>query len=133
MTTTEQPTTGGFVVGEQTTYVVGLKGTVDEIGDGTITIGGITVPTRLQGPDGPVLHLSTQWPADFAAQYAEMVGQVRHGREVLEREVVSLGEDIDTLTKEQQELLDAIARLHEENHPGVLSVCLHDVCRRWGR
>lgn len=123
--------TGPFVVGEPAQYVVGLKGIVTAKTDDTITIDGVTVPLRLTA-DGPVKHLSTQWPLD-PGNVIDKIAERNRRYDAAERELVAVSDDLRAQERENHALLDAIARLHEENHEGVLTVCLHDVCRKWGR
>jgi hypothetical protein len=137
-TTTEAPKTGGFVVGQETTYVVGLIGTVDQVGDGTVTIAGVTVPTRLTGSDGPVKYLSDIWPAEIVAtepRRNDAIGRDlrRMGRDLRRKVTVSIEpaeENFNASDAENLRLHDGIIRLHNENHAGPVSVCLHDVCRQ---
>jgi hypothetical protein len=113
-TTTEAPKTGGFVVGEEAQYFLGLKGTVTAIDDGTVTIEGVTVPTRLVPG---VTHLSDLQPsAPVEPDHSECVPE----------------DDYNGAEADAQRFRDGIEKLHEENHPGVFAVCLHEVCRRAG-
>lgn len=119
-TTTGDVIATGFVVGEETEYLVGLQGTVEAIGDGTITIAGFTLPTRLAGETGPVRVLSTMLPTDTGSDLASVD---EHDECVSDEEYVSM-------ERYAQRLADGITKLHEENHTGPITVCLHEVCRR---
>jgi hypothetical protein len=137
-TTTEARSTGGFVVGQKTKYVVGLIGTVDQVGDGTVTIDGVTVPTRLTVTDGPVKYLSDIWPSEIVAteSLADAIGRDlrRKGRDLRRKGVTVFidpaEEGINVAEQENLRLHDGIIRLHDENHTGPVSVCLHEVCRQ---
>lgn len=130
MTTTDMMT-GPYVVGEPGQIVVGLKGTVTEKTGDTITIDGVTVPLKLTA-DGPVKHLSTQWPIE-PGDVIEKLAASNRRVEVADRDLQAVSDDLRAQERENNALLDAVAQLHDENHEGVLTVCLHDVCRRWGR
>lgn len=110
MTTTDAPV-HPYAAGAAATVVVGLQGTVTAVGDRTVSIDGVTVPISATGPVRYVSDLIPDGEYDDDAYDPED----------------------DPRVAQINVLLDAIARLHEENHPGVLSLCLHDVCRRWGR
>ncbi|HEY3559694.1 MAG TPA: hypothetical protein VGL05_19630 [Kribbella sp.] len=122
---------GGFIVGQPAQYVVGLKGTVTEKTDDTITIDGVTVPLRLT-TDGPVKHLSTEWPLD-RDNVIDKIAERNRRYDTVVRELAAAGDDLRAIEQENHELLDAIAKLHEESHPDPIMVCTHEVCRRWGR
>ena len=104
-----------WVVGQETQYVVGLRGEVTEVGDGTITIGGITVPTRIT-PDGPARYLSLIWPADDQDEpdHSECVDD----------------EDYQLVERQLDRALLGLEVLHNEHHDGVFRQCLHEVCRQ---
>lgn len=121
MTTTEAETSGGFVVGQRSIYVVGLEGEVTAHTDGTVTLCGFTLPTRLNR-EGGVKFLSTEWPAD---------PEVRRRAEELEHENVEVAADNDRFTRETEMLLAAIGQLHDENHTGTRKLCLHEICRKF--
>jgi hypothetical protein len=121
----------GFVVGQPAQYVVGLKGTVTEKTDDTVTIDGITMPLRLT-PDGPVKHLTTQWPLDpddVIEKLADRNQQVQN----VERDLTAVSDDLAAAERENHALIDAITQLHDEHHQDPQTVCQHEVCRRWGR
>lgn len=121
----------GFIVGQAAQYVVGLKGTVTAKTDDTVTIDGVTVPLRLT-TDGPVKHLSTQWPID-PGDVIDKIAERNRRYDTVERDLAAVSDDLRAAERENHALVDAIAKLHEENHDGVMTVCLHEVCRRWGR
>jgi hypothetical protein len=109
MTTTEE---NPRVVGATAVHLVGVEGTIEAIGDGTITIDGVTLPSSIAGP---VRLVSMHWPADQSKpDHAECIPE----------------EDFTPLEAENLRLKDWIARLHEENHTDVFAVCLHEVCKR---
>jgi hypothetical protein len=116
----EAEKSGRFVVGEESDFVVGLRGTVTAKGDGTVTIDGVTVPTRLTGKAGPVRYLSNQLPGESEplrtrADHSQCHLDAEETREAAEREMFRLA--------------DAVRALHDENHDGPFSVCIHAVCR----
>lgn len=128
MTTTEAEhaeaeKSGGFVVGKPSVYVVGLEGEVTAHTDGTVSLCGFTLPTRLN-TEGGVRYLSTEWPADPISLSAA----TRHVGDIHD-ECVS-DEEFAAAEAREQRLIDGIVRLHDENHPGPITVCLHEVCRR---
>lgn len=128
---TTEMMTGPYIVGEPGQIVVGLKGTVTEKTRDTVTIDGVTVPLQLTA-DGPVKHLSTQWPLD-PGDVIDKIAERNRRYDAVERDLAAVSDDLRAAERENRALLDAIATLHEENHDGVLTVCLHEVCRRWGR
>jgi hypothetical protein len=107
-TTEENPR----VVGATAVHLVGVEGTIEAIGDGTITIDGVTLPNSIAGP---VRLIAMRWPTERA--------EPDHDERVPE-------EDYSPLEVENLRLHDSIIRLHDENHPGPIAVCLHEVCRR---
>lgn len=123
MTTTEAEQSGGFVVGKSSVYVVGLEGEVTAHTDSTVTLCGLTLPTRLN-TEGGVKYLSTEWPADPISLSAatRYIGDI-HDECVSE-------EDWAAYEAREQRFIDGIVRLHDENHTGPITVCLHEVCRR---
>jgi hypothetical protein len=108
MTTTEDHPR---VVGATAVHLVGVEGTIEAIGDDTITIDGITLPTVCSGT---VRLISMHWPADQVEQDHE--GYVPE-------------DDYNASERENRRYQDGIVKLHEENHPGAFTICLHEVCR----
>lgn len=121
----------GFVVGQTAQYVVGLKGTVTEKTDDTVTIDGIVMPLRLT-TDGPVRYLSTEWPVDPDEVIEKLADRNRQVTNV-ERDLVVVTDDLAAAQRDNLALLDAITQLHEEHHQDPQTICRHEVCRRWGR
>lgn len=121
MTTTEAKKSGGFVVGESSIYVVGLEGEVTAHTDSTVTIGGFTLPTRMNAAGG-VRYLSTEWPSS---------PETRRRADDLERDYNEVTGENEAMTEKVQTLLDALGKLHDEHHFGARRVCLHEVCRRF--
>lgn len=101
-------------VGETRIHVIGIEGTIEAIDADTITIDGLTLPTHLHGP---VRYLSDQFPRDEAAE-------PDHDGWVDENEYAAIERQLN-------QIRDGIKVLHEENHEGPLTVCMHEVCRRW--
>jgi len=125
MTTTEAEAdeaarSGGFVVGKTSVYVVGLEGEVTAHTDGTVTLCGFTLPTRLNS-EGGVKYLSTEWPPDPAPA-------------MLADHDDCAGGEAARAAAEARELrfVDDITTLHDENHEGAFPTCMHAVCRRAG-
>lgn len=109
MTTTEE---NPRVVGATAIHIVGVEGTIEAIGDGTITIDGVTLPTSVAAP---VRLISMRWPADQSEpDHSECIPE----------------DDYNGAEADAQQLRAGIEKLHEENHPDVFALCLHEVCKR---
>lgn len=111
-----QAKTTGWAVGQETSYTAGLVGKITELGDGSITIDGITLPTRLT-LDGPVKYLSLGLPSDLPP------GDDEHD------ECVS-NEDYALVERQLDRALLGLEVLHNEHHDGVFRQCLNEVCRQ---
>ncbi|HEY9410300.1 MAG TPA: hypothetical protein VIP77_12025 [Jiangellaceae bacterium] len=105
-----------WAVGQETSYTVGLVGKITEIGESTITIDGVSLPTRLT-VDGPVKYLSIDLPTD------PTLDEPDHG------ECVS-DEDYALVERQLDRALLGVEVLHNEHHDGVFRQCLHEVCRQ---
>lgn len=101
-----------FTIGENATVTVGVNGPVTAVGDGTVTIGGVTMPTRLV--PGVVRYMSTEipdgdWdPDDGPCLYC--VENQSRADEVAEGVAV------------------VIRAEHDEHHDGPQRFCRHPTC-----
>ncbi len=106
MTTTETPS--ALIVGQEGTYVVGIRGPITAAGDGTVTIGGHTLPIRLG--DG-VVYASTVLP------------------DVPTTIVLDECDCAEVVERLPDSVVDAVHRMHDDEHQGAFIHCSHEVCR----
>lgn len=104
-------------MGEPSVYIAGLEGIVTAHTDDTVTIGGFTLPTRLNA-EGGVKYLSCEWPRDsFGLERADP------------HEDCIDAEDLAAIEHQMVQLARGIEKLHDEHHVGAFRTCLHEVCR----
>lgn len=98
---------GYFEVGETQAITVAVEGIVTAVGDDTITIGTLTLPTRMDPMEGVTgRYLSLDFPAPHEAPACDHVSPNVWMRPVR----------------------DAIAREHTESHADAEQWCRHHLC-----
>ena len=107
-----------WVVGEEGVIVVGVEGVIQEIGDGTLTINGLTLPTRL-GTGFGARYISMTWP-----EGDETTCSRDHCGPGCEK------------TSEEESLEDRVAEFallayarHYADHEGALRICPDQLCK----
>lgn len=107
-----------YVVGEENAIVVGLEGVIESISEDGITIGGITMPTRLDYARG-VRYVSMVWPEDNCTR--------EHcGDDCISVDAYDPDEDV---RDDLKSLLAVIEARHNERHMGAWRFCGNTVCR----
>lgn len=100
---------GYFKVGETQAITVAVEGVVTAVGEDTVTIGSLTLPTRMASMEGVTArHLSLDFPAprDDSTPACDHIPPDVWMRPVR----------------------DAIAREHAENHDAPAQWCSHPLC-----
>lgn len=113
------PTIRPFKVGQESVFVIGVEGVVENLTEETITINGMTFPKRLSKARG-IRYLSMVWPEG---------DETTCSREHCEDgcDPAPLAEDL------QDELDNLVSRIrdeHDAHHPNEpMQFCSHAVCR----
>lgn len=105
---------GPKTVGDTGIYVVGVEGVITATGDGTITIGGHTLPTRMSDT---VKYLSVVWPDEDGDEGC------------LLEHCGSECEDADQVARARDRLMSLIEDQHNGEHPGAFRTCNWRICR----
>lgn len=109
-------------VGEEAVYVLGVEAVIAELGDDTVTLAGLTLPTRLDHDRG-IRYLSMVWPAGDET--------------TCNRDRCGPGCEPTADEEEREDRINDLERAirdeHEELHEGPFLFCRHRSCQEVNR
>lgn len=108
-----------YTVGQESVIVVGLRGVVESIEKDSITIGGLTMPTRLDSARG-IRYVSMVWPEGDETTCA---------REHCDSNGCEIDPEED-LRAEMEALVSAVEIAHYDRHEGAFRFCEDAICRQ---